>query len=105
MAFLIWSIVFDWDFHGASIGKNNGDSIGDNGDVTSSSRFSNSNKVVDVVPRLRDAAVPSPPVILPGPALIPSMGSQPLRIGSNVRARKSRIMEHGPQLIPNVPSG
>lgn len=97
-------IVFDWDFHGGATGTNLAEIEG-TGDVTGLGRLSTSNKVVDGVPRLRDAAIPSSPVILPGPALLPSMGSQPLRLNNNGRARKSRIMEQGPQLIPNVPSG
>ncbi|XP_059351153.1 fibrillin-1-like isoform X4 [Daphnia carinata] len=91
--------VFDWDF-GASSGSEGGEGR----DSANTGRHPAShNKLVDGVPRLRDAAAPSSPVILPGPALLPSMGSQPLRL--NGRARKSRITEPGLQLIPNVPSG
>ena len=90
-------VVFDWDFSGPS----NGQEGGDPANIGQSSRTNN--KLVDGIPRLRDAAAPSSPVILPGPALLPSMGSQPLRL--NGRARKSRITEPGLQLIPNAPSG
>jgi hypothetical protein len=92
-------VVFDWDF-GASGGDVDGR------DSANSGRHPTShNKLVDGVPRLRDAGAPSAPVIVPGPALIPSMGGgQTVRL-SNGRARKSRINEANLQLLPNVPSG
>lgn len=94
-------VVFDWDF-----GASGGGEGGDGRDSTNSGRHPTShNKLVDGVPRLRDAGAPSAPVIVPGPALIPSMGSQtPVRL-TNGRARKSRINEANLQLLPNVPSG
>uniref|UniRef100_A0A0P6DBK5 Putative Fibrillin-2 n=1 Tax=Daphnia magna TaxID=35525 RepID=A0A0P6DBK5_9CRUS len=94
--------VFDWNFGASSDSEG-----GDGRDSANTGRHPAShNKLVDGVPRLRDAGAPSSPVIVPGPALIPSMGSQPVRLGNgNGRARKSRINEADLQLLPNVPSG
>ena len=94
---------FDWDYAGSS-SSSGGDSSSFHQEPPSRSP---NGKLIDSgsigAHRLRDAAIPSAPVILPGPSWHPSMGGQPLRL-SNSRGNSGRI-QSGSSTVKDVQTG